>query len=62
VTPDRDSQAVKFIKPDVVNRSGFSVREYHGLTDKLGLRFLELAEDRGRADLHSWHGRPGFRV
>jgi hypothetical protein len=23
---------------------------------------LELAEDRGRADLHSWHGRTGFRV
>jgi hypothetical protein len=37
---------VKFIEPDVLNRPGVSVRAHHGLTDKLGLRFLERAEDR----------------
>jgi hypothetical protein len=30
----------------------------HGLADKLSLGLLELAEDRGRTDLRSWHGDP----
>ena len=55
VAPDRDSQAVHFVKPNVLDRSGLSVGEDHGLADKLKLGLLELTEDRGRTDLHSWH-------
>jgi hypothetical protein len=59
---DRDSEAVHFVEPNALHRTGLSVGEDHGLADKLDLGLLELAEDRGRADLHSWHGRTGFRV
>ena len=55
VAPDRDSQAVHFVKPNVFDRSGLSVGEDHGLADKLKLGLLELTEDRGRTDLHSRH-------
>jgi hypothetical protein len=32
---DRDSQAVKFVKPDILYRTSLSVREDHGLSEKL---------------------------
>jgi len=53
VASDRDSQAVHFVKRNALHRTGLSVGEDHGLADKLSLRLLELAEDRGRTDLHS---------
>jgi hypothetical protein len=57
VASDRDSQAVHFVKPNALHRTGHSVGEDHGLADKLSLGPLEFAEDRGRTeDLRSWHG------
>jgi len=56
VAPDRDSKAVQFVKPNVFHRPGLPIGEDHGFADKLGLGLLERAEDRGRADLRSWHG------
>jgi hypothetical protein len=35
VALDRDSQSVKFVKPDVLNSASLSVGEDHGPTDKL---------------------------
>jgi hypothetical protein len=58
VAPDRDSKAVQFVKANVLHRARFSVGEDHGFAYKLSLGLLERAEDRGRADLRSWHGRP----
>ena len=55
VASDRDSQAIHFVKPNVLYRSGLSVGEDHGLVDKLRLGLLELAEDRGCTNLHNWH-------
>jgi len=56
VGSDRDSEAVHFVKPNAFHRASLPVAEDDGLTDKLGLGSLELAKDRGRANLHSWHG------
>jgi hypothetical protein len=56
VAPDRDSQPVHFVKPNVLHRTGLSVGEDHGLADQLSLGLLELAEDPGRKGFHSWHG------
>ena len=56
VASDGDSQAVHFVKPNTLHRTGQSVDEDHGLSDKLSLGLLEFAEDRGRTDLRSWHG------
>jgi hypothetical protein len=56
VACDRNSQAVPFVKQNRLHGPGLSVREDYGLADKLGLGLLELAEDRGRTDLRSWHG------
>lgn len=56
VASDRDSQAVQFVKPNVVHCPGLSIGEDHGLADKLGLGLLELAQDRGCTDAQSWHG------
>jgi hypothetical protein len=55
VAPDGDSQAVQFIKPNRFDGSGLPIAKDHGLADQFGLNLLELAEDRGRADHHSWH-------
>jgi hypothetical protein len=41
---DRDPQAVKFVKPDILYRTSLSVREDHGLSDKLNASLLERAE------------------
>src|SRR5882762_5218647 len=45
VAPDRDSQAVHFVEPTVLHGPGQSIGQDNGLTDKLGLRFSEGAED-----------------
>jgi hypothetical protein len=37
---DRDPQAVKLVKPDVLYRSSLSVREDHGLSDQLRASFF----------------------
>jgi|SRR3977135_1698399 len=60
MAPDRDSQAVHFVEPDVLDRPGQSIAQDNSLTDKLGLRFLEGAEDCcGEdccgAELHTGH-------
>jgi hypothetical protein len=55
VASDRDSQAIHFVKPNVLHRSGLSIGEDHRLADKLDLGLLELAEDRGCTNLHNWH-------
>jgi hypothetical protein len=43
---DRDPQAVKFVKPDVLYRTSVSVGEDDGLSDQLRASLLERAEDR----------------
>src|SRR5216684_4683346 len=43
---DRDSQAVKFVEPDVLCRASLSVCEDHGPSDKLRASLLERAEYR----------------
>jgi hypothetical protein len=55
VASNRDSQAVHFVKPNALHRTGLSVGEDHGLADKLSLGLFELAEDRGRTELYSLH-------
>jgi hypothetical protein len=55
VVLDRNSQAVKLVKPNFLHRPGNSIGEDYGRADKLGLGLLELAEDRGRTNHHSWH-------
>jgi hypothetical protein len=35
-----------FIKPNLLDRPGFSVSEYDGFADELGLRVLERMEYR----------------
>jgi hypothetical protein len=57
VAGDGNSQAVKFVKPDVLHRSGLSIHQNDGLADKFGLRLFEGAEDGRRAELHNGHGR-----
>jgi hypothetical protein len=56
VSPDRDSQTVQFVKPNVLHRSGLAVSENHGLADELRLGLLECAENHRRTELYRWHG------
>jgi hypothetical protein len=58
VSLDRDSQTVKLVQPNILNRSSFSIGENDSLADKLGLRVPERGEDRRRASLHSCHWYP----
>ena len=55
VSSDRDAEAMYFVEPDALNRTGLAVGKDHGLADKLSLGARELAEDRARALLHGWH-------
>ena len=55
MTSDRDSEAVHFVKPNARHRTGLSIRENYGLPNKLSLGLPELAEDRARTELCSWH-------
>jgi hypothetical protein len=54
VAPNRNSQAVHFVKRNALHRTGLSVGEDHGFAKELALGLLELAEDRSRARLRSW--------
>src|ERR1700722_7629042 len=47
VASDRDSQAVHFVKPNALHRTGLAVGEDHGLADEPSLGLIELAEDGG---------------
>ena len=44
MAPDRDPQAVKFVKPDILYLTSLSVREDHGFSDKLRASLFEGAE------------------
>jgi hypothetical protein len=52
---------MEFVKPDVLHRPGLSVGQNHGLADQLGLRLLQLAENRRRTMIRKWHGIFGVR-
>jgi hypothetical protein len=56
VAPDRDSQTVMLVKPNLLHRPGLSIGEDYGLADKLSLGLTERAEDRGRTEVDNWHG------
>jgi hypothetical protein len=56
VAPDRDSQTVMLVKPNLLHRPSLSIGEDYGLADKLSLGLTERAEDRGRTELNNWHG------
>jgi len=45
VAPNRDSQAVQFVKPYILYRPGLSIGEDHGFADKLSLGLLKRTED-----------------
>ena len=46
VAPDRDSQTVMLVKPDLLHGPGLSIGEDYGLTDKLRPGLIERAKDR----------------
>jgi hypothetical protein len=52
---DGDSEAVQFVEPNALYRTGLSIRENDSPSDKLSLGLLKLAEDCGRAELYGWH-------
>ena len=58
VPPDGDSQTVKLIEPNALDRAGFSVAENHRFSDEFGLHVSERGEDRGGAMLHKGHDVP----
>ena len=58
VPPDGDSQAVKLIQPDILDRAGFSVGENDGFSDERRLCVPERGEDRRGVELHNCHGVP----
>jgi hypothetical protein len=43
VAPDRDTQAVPFVKPNALDRTGLAIGEDHGLADEFSLGLIELA-------------------
>jgi hypothetical protein len=55
VSSDRDAQAMYFIEPNAINRTGLAVGKDHGIADKLSLGSLELAEDGACAFFHGSH-------
>jgi hypothetical protein len=59
---DRNSQAVKLVKPNLLHGPGLSISEDYGLADKFSLSLLELAEDDGGVFVSSWLGRPGVLI
>jgi hypothetical protein len=69
VTSDRNSQAVEFIKPNLVYCPGLSISQDDSFANKLGLSLIERRKDGGRLGFGAWHGvswvesspRPGTR-
>jgi hypothetical protein len=59
---DRDSQAVQFVKPNVVHCPSLSIGENDGLGEKFILGSLVFIQDRRCADVHNWHGIPRLEV
>lgn len=65
---DRDSKAVKFIEPNLVDRPGLAVRQDDSFADKLGKSLVKLGEDGGRSCFGCGHGaarsrkRPAVRT
>jgi hypothetical protein len=55
---DGNSQTMKFVQPDILNRSSLSVGKNDGLAHKFGLRVPKRDEDRRRAEIHNCHGVP----
>jgi hypothetical protein len=49
---------VKFVQPNILDRSGLSVGENDGFADELRLHVPERGKDRRGAELHSCHGVP----
>jgi hypothetical protein len=60
MAPDRDSQAVQFIEPDILHRARLAIGEHDRPADKLGARFFECAQDGPGTELHTWHGWLGM--
>jgi hypothetical protein len=58
---DGDSQAMEFVKPDMLHRPRLSVGQDHGFADEFSLGLLQRTEDRRRAKLRKWHGVSGVR-
>jgi hypothetical protein len=58
VPPDGNSQTVKLIQPNAINRAGLSVGEHDGFSEELRLHVSERGEDRRRVELRSCHGVP----
>jgi hypothetical protein len=46
VAPDRNSQTVHLVKPNVLYGPGLPIRKDYGLADKLRLSLIECADDR----------------
>ena len=55
VAPDRNSQAVQLVKPNVLYRPGLPIRKDYGITYKLRLSLIECVDDRCRMGLRDWH-------
>ena len=58
MSPDGDSQTVKFIEPNALNRAGLSVGENDGFSNEFGLHVSQRGKNRGRAELHNGHSVP----
>ena len=54
MAPDRNSQTVHLVKPNVLYRPGLPIRKDYGLADKLRLSLIECADDRCRMGLRDW--------
>src|ERR1700709_233988 len=50
---DRNSQAMPFVEPNVLDRPGLSIGKDHRLANEFGLSLFERAED-GRSTKHHW--------
>jgi hypothetical protein len=46
MAPDRNSQTVHLVEPNVLYRPGLPIRKDYGLADKLRLSLIECTDDR----------------
>src|ERR1700731_1825243 len=58
VSLDRNSQTMKFVQPNILNRSSLSVGENDGFAHEFRLSVPKRDEDRRRAEIHNCHGVP----